>query len=122
MQRLNYLTILTTIRKCVEIDRFYAGVFVKTCAKKAIVSKDIINSMDKEEQKTVCQSIISANNAVVMFKNGSYIKVLGMNVNTRGYAFHTVLYEEGIDREFLDCVIRPTEKLSLMNEGGYLYD
>lgn len=110
MQRLNYLTMITAIRNCVEREWFSVGVFTKTFAKKESVFTDIIGSMDKSEFESVHKSTKNKRDTIVTFKNGSYIKILSANTGARGYAFNSILYENGIDQELLDCVIRPTEK------------
>ena len=110
MQRLNYLTTITAIRNCVERECFSVGVFTKTLARKESVLMDVIGSMDKSEFESVHRLTKNKHDTIVTFKNGSYIKILGVNTGARGYAFNSILYENGIDQELLDCVIRPTEK------------
>lgn len=115
MQRLNYLTMITAIRNCVEKECFSVGVFTKTLARKEGVLMDVMGSMDKSELESVLKSPKNKHDTIVTFKNGSYIKILGANTGARGYAFNSILYENGIDQELLECVIRPTEK-------GWIYE
>lgn len=43
----------------------------------------------------------------IVLKNGSSIKAVPANGNIRGSKFNRILYQEGIDKEVLDAVIRP---------------
>lgn len=98
MQELNYLTMLTAVRECVNKERFCVGIFTRTQANRLSVCLELLESMN-------------ANSSFIEFKNGSYIKVLSASQNARGHAFHKVLHEPGIDYEVLNCVVRYTEKL-----------
>lgn len=111
MQELNYLTMLTAVRECVNKERFRVGIFTRTQANRLSVCLELLESMDEEEQEAKLRAVRSANNSFIEFKNGSYIKVLGASENARGHAFHKVLYEPGIGYEVLNCVVRHTEKL-----------
>lgn len=111
MEKLNYLTMLTALRECAEIDGLRVGIFTSLQKRRLDTFDELIESMDKEECELKSRSVRSSTNTFIEFKNGSYIKVLGASENARGHAFHKVLYEEGISNELLHCVIRPTEKL-----------
>lgn len=91
MQELNYLTVLSAVRECVNKERFCVGIFTRTQADRLSVYHELLESMDEEEQKAMRRAVRSANNSFIEFKNGSYIKVLGASENTRGHAFHKVL-------------------------------
>ena len=111
MQELNYLTMLTAVRECVNKERFRVGIFTRTQANRLSVCQELFESMDEEEQKATHPAVRNANSYFIEFKNGSYIKVLSASQNARGYAFRKVLHEPGIDHEVLNCVVRYTEKL-----------
>lgn len=111
MQELNYLTMLTAVRDCMNTEKLCVGIFTNTQANALAICLELIESMDADEQEAELRAVRNAGNSFVEFKNGSYIKVLSANENARGHAFHKVLYENGIGREVLNCVIRPTEKL-----------
>lgn len=110
MQELNYLTMITAVRNCVETDGFRVGIFIRTRADENRVLSDILQSMDDEEMGAYSRVRRTTNRNIIEFRNGSWIRVLGASENSRGLAFHKVLYEPDIDHEAL-CVVRYTEKL-----------
>ena len=111
MQELNYLTMLTAVRECVNKERFCVGIFTRTQANRLSVCLELLESMDEEEQEATYRAVRNANSSFIEFKNGSYIKVLSANENARGYSFDKVLYEDDIDHEILYNIVQPTEKL-----------
>lgn len=91
MQELNYLTVLSAVRECVNKERFCVGIFTGTQADRLSVYHELLESMDEEEQKAMRRAVRNASNSFIEFKNGSYIKVFGASQNARGHAFHKVL-------------------------------
>lgn len=110
MQELNYLTLLSAIRDCSETDNLKVGVFSKTGQERLGACLEAIESMDSEEQDMMLRATKQSAASIIEFKNGSYIKFLPVREDVRGYAFNRVLYMSNIEKEILDCVIRPTEK------------
>lgn len=46
----------------------------------------------------------------IEFSNGSSIQFIPISESSRGYAFSLLIVEYGIDKEFVNCVLRPYEK------------
>lgn len=117
MQQLNYLSMLTAVRDCTETDGFRVGIFTNRLSYAKEVFSELMESMDEEEREAQSRAVKSFNSNFIEFKNGSYIKVLSASENARGNAFHKVLYQDGIDRDILYCVVKHTEKLQPRMKG-----
>lgn len=112
MQKFNYLALLKAIRDCSETDNLKVGVFSKTGQERLGACLEAIESMDSEEQDMVLRATKQSSASIIEFRNGSYIKFLpAREEDVRGYAFNRVLYMSNIEKEILNCVIRPTEKI-----------
>ncbi len=83
MQELNYLTMLTAVRECVNKERFCVGIFTRTRANSLPIYLELLQGMDEEEQKAKLRAVKSTNNSFIEFKNGSCIKVLSASQNAR---------------------------------------
>lgn len=110
MQELNYLSMISAVRDCITTDGLSVCIFTRLEASRSDVLSEVIESMTEEEQDAVLWISKSANTAFIEFKNKSCIRVAAANEKARGYRFHKVLYEEDIEREILDDIIRPIEK------------
>lgn len=49
--------------------------------------------------------------ATIEFSNGSSIRFIPISESSRGYAFSLLIVEYGIDKEFVNCVLRPCERV-----------
>lgn len=47
----------------------------------------------------------------IEFSNGSSIRFIPISESSRGYAFSLLIVEYNIDKEFVNCVLRPCEKV-----------
>ena len=117
MQKLNDITMISAVSDCIEQDGFRVGIYTGTYAGRNAILSNITNGMNETERAAVLRTINSTSTAVIEFKNGSIIRVLGASENTRGHAFYKVLYEGDIDKDILNNVVRHTEKLK-RTKGG----
>lgn len=108
MQELNYLTMLTAVRECVNKEGFRVGIFASARCRLYPICHELLESMDEEERKEWFRATGSNDNFFIEFWNGSYIKIISASDHGRGQAFHMVLCEPGIDY----CA----EKLKFQNE------
>ena len=54
---------------------------------------------------------IDNNKHRIEFSNGSTIRFIPTSDSSRGYAFSLLIVEYNIDKEFVNCVLRPCEKV-----------
>lgn len=71
MQELNYLTMLTAVRECVNKERLCVGIFTRTQANRLSVYLELLESMDEEEQKATHRAVRNANSSFIGFKMGA---------------------------------------------------
>lgn len=65
MQELNYLTMLTAVRECVNKERFCVGIFTRTQANRLSVCLELLESMDEEEQKATHRAVRNTNSSPI---------------------------------------------------------
>lgn len=108
MRQLNYLTMLTALRRCLETPFFKVGIFAKTHYRARRVFAELLGEVANEASDFYNPT---TSTEFVSFKNGSEIRVLSTSAISRGYIFHEVLYEDGISKELLGCIVFPAERI-----------
>lgn len=73
--------------------------------------KSIIDILKVNIKDVGVKIIISKYNQRIEFSNGSSIKFISASDNLRGSALNLLIVEYGIDREIINCVLRPCEKV-----------
>lgn len=111
MQTLNDITLINAIDNCVTPKKHHVGVFVKTQQDIRGAWVRIISTIGEEYMDAWLRTEQRITHTHIEFKNGSTIKILCAKEWCRGFAFHEVLYEKGIDDALLHDVIQFTEKL-----------
>lgn len=109
---INYLEILKAIRICAQKPRYKVGIF-------AVTLKDLENNYinvieeirlgDEESKSVAVHSKYGSGSIIIEFDNGSTIHFVRASNYSRGYRFNYVIYDERIDKEILDTVVRVTE-------------
>lgn len=74
-------------------------------------SKSIIDILNANIKDAGVKIVISKYNSIIEFSNGSSIKFIAASDNSRGFALNLLIVEYGIDREIINCVLRPYEKV-----------
>lgn len=93
---------------CDELPNYKVGIVAPSYKQDKLT--EIIDKQESCASKQIRRShTIKA--AEVSFANGSMIKFLRPTKSARGHAFHLVIVNENIDRDFIYRVLLPMEKL-----------
>lgn len=92
---------------CEELPKYKIGVALLDMSD----SKSIIDILKENIKDTGVKIVISKYNSIIEFSNGSSIKFISASDNARGFALNLLIVEYGIDREIINCVLRPCEKV-----------
>lgn len=92
---------------CEEFPKYKIGIALRDISD----SKSIIDILKVNIKDIGVKIIINKYNSRIEFSNGSSIKFIFASDNLRGFALNLLIVEYGIDREIIDCVLRPYEKV-----------
>lgn len=92
---------------CEELPKYKIGIALLDI----LDSKSIIDILKVNIKDIGVKIIISKYNPRIEFSNGSSIKFISASDNSRGFAFNLLIVEYGIDREIINCVLHPCEKV-----------
>ena len=98
------------IRLCLHHSHFRSIIFISRRCKKDIVFKYIkfLINLNWLAKRNIIRIKNNANESLLCFKNGSFIRIVPANQNVRGYRTHNVVIDSDIkNREIINCVIRP---------------
>lgn len=91
---------------CEELPKYKIGIALRDISD----SKSIIDILKINIKDIGVKIIISKCNPRIEFSNGSSIKFISASDNSRSFALNLLIVEYGIDREIIDCVLRPCER------------
>lgn len=92
---------------CEELPKYKIGIALQDISD----LKSIIDILKVNIKEVGVKISISKYNPRIEFSNGSSIKVISASDNSRGFALNLLIVEYGIDREIINCVLRPCEKV-----------
>lgn len=92
---------------CEEFPEYKIGIVLRDISD----SKSIIDILKVNIKDIGIKIIINKYNSRIEFSNGSSIKFIFASDNLRGFALNLLIVEYGIDREIINCVLRPCEKV-----------
>ena len=107
MRKYNDILFLSAIRKC-STAKYRTGVFFRNRIDIRPVFRYGMECIMGDKEESASFLSLRMDNEI-RFKSGGSIKFLSMSNNTRGHAFHEVLYAEDIAEESLPH-IQLTEK------------
>lgn len=92
---------------CEELPKYKIGIALQDISD----SKSIIDILKVNIKDAGVKISISKYNPRIEFSNGSSIKFISASDNSRDSALNLLIVEYGIDREIINCVLRPCEKV-----------
>lgn len=92
---------------CEEFPKYKIGIALRDISD----LKSIIDILKVNIKDVGVKIIISKYNQRIEFSNGSSIKFISASDNLKGSALNLLIVEYGIDREIINCVLRPCEKV-----------
>ena len=105
-----YLTrsaLVYAVNICEELPRYKVAIAVSSMD--AVTNLVDIISMNVEDSKANFR--ISKTNCSILFSNGSYIDIFVANEGRRGQRAELLIVDKAIDKELVNCVLRPYETL-----------
>lgn len=85
---------------------FRIGIFGKTKERALCAFEQYVEKINYEDIKYIKKSI-KAGWAECMLFNGILIKAVSAADNVRGYKFDRIIYDEEIDNEEMNCIVKP---------------
>ena len=104
-----YTVIYKQIANCIVNENYRAGIFTSNFSNLKTIS-DILKTIIVEFEEyliDVRPVLISKNGIKIYFKNGSYIIGGAMNEGQRARRLNDIIYDVKIDKDIIDCIIRP---------------
>lgn len=92
---------------CEELPKYKIGIALLDI----LDSKSIIDILKVNIKDIGVKISMSKYNPRIEFSNGSSIKFISASDNSRGFASNLLIVEYGIDREIINCVLHPCEKV-----------
>ncbi len=92
---------------CEELPKYKIGIALQDISD----SKSIIDILKVNIKDVGVKISISKYNPRIEFSNGSSITFISASDNLRGFALNLLIVEYSIDREIINCVLRPCEKV-----------
>lgn len=83
---------------------FKIGIFGKTGKRASHAFEQYIERIEPEKIKYIRHKDY---NPECMLFDGTIIRAVSVTSSARGYRFDKIIYDDEIDQEFLDCVIKP---------------
>ena len=112
MKFLSDSTIEESLTLCIDNPRYMVGVAVHDSGigYGAILRVESLIA-DKGAQDDISRIYKQVGNSRIELKNGSAIYIFTANESSRGKAFHEIVVDKNIDKEIIDMVLIPTEKM-----------
>lgn len=92
---------------CEELPKYQVGIALLQMSD----TKSIIDILEANIRDVGVKFIINKYSPRIEFSNGSSIRLIYASNNSRGFAFNLLIAEYGIDREIINYVLLPCEKL-----------
>jgi len=100
--------LITQIERCLCYNSFRSAVFVSSIRKlDSIVECLQIACDDLSTKGRVLRIRKSNGKCSVEFDNGSFLEIITARENSKGKRIHCALIDDTIDKDFLDCVLKP---------------
>lgn len=101
-----------SIRKAIDICIKENGYkVIIACTNKSLETTiEVLRCMlrnTKNVEKHVYNIAFSGDRKEVRFYNGSFIKIINDDTKARGYRIHSLLVDEDIPSDIVDCVLKP---------------
>ncbi len=85
---------------------FRIGIFGKTKERALRAFEQYVKKIDYEDIRYIKKSM-ACGSAECMLFNGILIKAVSATDNARGHKFDRIIYDEEIDMEKMDCIVKP---------------
>jgi len=110
MIKLSNSSIYYAVMKCVETPNYKIIIAI---SKRSQIEEVFNKCIEVVEKFNFDMPLIqrTLNYFSMQFQNGSSIKCIYANENTRGNAAHLVIYDQTIDDDIKNCVLHPIEKI-----------
>lgn len=92
---------------CEEFPKYKIGIALRDISD----SKSIIDILKINIKNIGVKISMSKYNPRIEFSNGSSFEIISVSDNSRGITSNLLIVEYGIDREIINCVLRPCEKV-----------
>lgn len=92
---------------CEEFPKYKIGIALRDISD----SKSIIDILKINIKNIGVKISMSKYNPRIEFSNGSSFEIISVSDNLRGITSNLLIVEYGIDREIINCVLRPCEKV-----------
>jgi len=110
MIKLGNSSVYYAVMKCVETADYHIIIAVSERSKIQQVF-DVCMEAIKRFNFNILFCKMSLNQFSIFFNNNSLIKCIPANESARGNAAHLVIYDQVIDDDIKNCVLRPIEKI-----------
>lgn len=102
---------LSALKYAIDICEEFPGYKIGIALSDISDSKSIIDILSANIKHTGARVIVSRNDSRIEFRNGSYIRIMSGSDNQRGYRCNLFIVDHNIDREIINCVFLPCERL-----------
>lgn len=96
----------TIWRLIIFMTTFRIGIFGKTKERALCAFEQYIEKINYEDIKYIKKSMVGGCAECMLF-NGILIKAISATDNARGYKFDRIVYDEEIDDEKMNCIVKP---------------
>ena len=96
------------IERCLRYNSFRSAVFISSSWKLDSIVECLQAACDDLYIKSRVVRIRKSNGkSSVEFDNGSFLEIITARENARGKRIHCALIDDTIDKDFVDCVLKP---------------
>ncbi len=93
-------------RLIVLMITFRIGIFGKTKERALRAFEQYVEKIEYEDIKYIKKSMMCGCAECMLF-NGTIIKAVSATDNARGHKFDRIIYDEEIDNEKMNCIVKP---------------